>query len=244
VCVVGNKPERVADLLAEIEEAKRHGLTPAAAASLRGKLQYAEGQTFGRCGSAALAVLADKRALAKGPSGELRSALEWAASFLLHAPPRRIEARASGPLVLLFTDGSFEGGVARCGGFLVSVPRTCPSSSGSSCLTRSWRGGRPEARSTSSRRPNSYLSSSPGVRGRLASSRARGSCTTSTTRGYAKRSSRVAPGRSRQGASSLSVRLSSPCRAPMFGTGGSRLPAFRPMSPPGLGADLRGSPPP
>ena len=111
VASVSNKPGRVDEIEGVVNLALRSGLTPFEAASLRGRLQYAEGQTFGRCASGALATITDPVALLRKegkPSTELCRALSWLVSFLRRSPPRKVYCRpversAIGFNVFLFT---------------------------------------------------------------------------------------------------------------------------------------------
>ena len=118
---VANKPERVRDLLRDLAVAEREGLTRSAAATLRGRLSYAEGQVFGRCASAALSVLGDGAALARTVgtvTPELRRALRWLRDFLLDAAPRVVWAVFPCAAKLVFTDGACEGDLVTCGAVL------------------------------------------------------------------------------------------------------------------------------
>jgi hypothetical protein len=110
--LIKNKADRVTELLGAVASAKAHGLTFAEAASLRGRFQYAESQTFGRCASAALAVLGSRAALVRFhgcASEELLAALEWLASFVSNARPREVGAFYERAQCLVFTDGACEG---------------------------------------------------------------------------------------------------------------------------------------
>ena len=110
---VGNKKERVEKIVAEIEEILASGcIHSAQAASLRGKLMYAVGQTFGKCGGAAAKVLSHRASASGGSSGlneQLRWALTWWKLYLSSAPERKVSLRRDQRPVLIFTDGACEG---------------------------------------------------------------------------------------------------------------------------------------
>ena len=110
--VVRNKAERVAEDVAALTGALSRGtLSPAEARRLRGRLQYASAQVFGRCGAMALRALGE---FAESRGGPLplglrgRMALQWWAAHLARAPPRRIPLCASARPVVVFTDGAVE----------------------------------------------------------------------------------------------------------------------------------------
>ena len=143
--LIRNKEDRVTELLESVAVAKSRGLSFAKAASLRGRFQYAESQTFGRCASAALAVLGSRTALVRfqgGASFELTAALEWLAAFVQNARPREVRAFHEKPPCLVFTDGACEGDVVTCGGVIFTGDIASPCWFGlriSSKVVRSWR---------------------------------------------------------------------------------------------------------
>ena len=101
--VVRNKDSRVDKIL-------EGGSFPTAlASSLRGRLQYAESQTFGRavalhmesCHARSIGV--DSSTLL---SQELKNELLWAKEFVSYSPPRVLRAGMSGSRVIIFTDAS------------------------------------------------------------------------------------------------------------------------------------------
>ena len=116
---IRNKPERLGEVRGVVARALDKGLAPHEAASLRGGFQFAEGQLVHRCAGADFSALGDRAVLAR-PNGEatpeLRWALSWPVRFFESAPPRAVRARFEGPLVLVLTDGAYEGEGATCGG--------------------------------------------------------------------------------------------------------------------------------
>jgi len=110
--VVANKPERVQDDRATLARILASGRSsPTEARKLRGRLQYACSQTFGRSGAFAARLLRD---LASGSGGERRLnqdemiAIRWWHDYLEVAKPRRVHLSPSRPPVLLLTDGAVE----------------------------------------------------------------------------------------------------------------------------------------
>ena len=78
--------------------------------SLKGRLLYAAGQTYGRCTQLACQIL--HRLSGMGPlvkiNPELVHATSHALSLLLQSRPRVVEAWNNIPPVLIFTDGAAE----------------------------------------------------------------------------------------------------------------------------------------
>jgi hypothetical protein len=110
---ISNTSSRIHNIVAEIDhfiEVKR--MRPSEAASLRGRLVFAEAQHFGRCGSLLTRQLA-ARALGVGPSDhigpELESALLMLRWLVVAAPPRSVDPWNHDPPVVIFTDGAAEG---------------------------------------------------------------------------------------------------------------------------------------
>jgi hypothetical protein len=110
--LVGNKPARVEALLSQLASALESGeVSHTWLEEVRGKLQFAAGQVFGRAGVWALAELssAARGCRSRVPvSGGLLAALVWLRDVLLPAPPRNVPLRDLGPPVLIFTDGACE----------------------------------------------------------------------------------------------------------------------------------------
>ena len=131
-CLVGNKASRVTQLRALAANTLESGhLLPRDAASMRGRYQYAEGQTFGHAACSALFSLGVRSRQPGGQSDlteELRQAIGWLASHVINCPPRRVPMPDGSPPLIIFTDGAFEPGaegnmVATCGGVLVDGGR-------------------------------------------------------------------------------------------------------------------------
>eukprot|EP00435_Cladocopium_sp_Y103_P048195 s286_g14.t1 len=107
---VKNTEKRKADVCGQIADALRDRvLTAHAAASLKGRLGFAEGQLFGRSTRRLLNELGN-HALAPPRGNKLKEstlfALATVADRMIHAKPRMIEA-SSGDVFFLFTDASF-----------------------------------------------------------------------------------------------------------------------------------------
>eukprot|EP00435_Cladocopium_sp_Y103_P066125 s1579_g28.t1 len=121
---VQNTEKRKQDVCAQIAKALDEGvLTSQAAASLKGRLGFAEGQLFGR---ATRRLINELGAHASRPpkgnklSHQTRTALEAVADQMLSAPPRMVDANTD-EVFYIFTDASFcteqrEGGI---GGVLI-----------------------------------------------------------------------------------------------------------------------------
>ena len=113
---VQNKPTRVNALLVSLQEAlDNNQLSPPSAASLHGKLQFAEAQVFGRAAKPFLHTLS-ARAHASSSEGhgltkDLKEALESLRLILTSAKPRQISRSDLRAPVLIFTDGASEGDV-------------------------------------------------------------------------------------------------------------------------------------
>lgn len=106
-----NTPMRKADLISSLDKILEQGHLPRAEAlRLRGRLQFASGQLFGRTSKACLAVLtAHAYSQTTGKlSAAAISALRLHRDMLGGSIPRKISARASQTWIL-FTDASFEG---------------------------------------------------------------------------------------------------------------------------------------
>ena len=112
VVLVRNKQARVEQLVSQIEFIEAEGtLTSAAASSLRGRLQFAESQTFGRilglkmrsCNSRASGALAGNFL-----TGDMLQELKWAKAFVRNAVPRVLQAGMRFERLLIFTDAALE----------------------------------------------------------------------------------------------------------------------------------------
>ena len=106
-----NKPSRIEDLQNLVSEVCR-GETAAMSTleTLRGRMLYAAGHTFGRCTQLSIQLIS--RATRRGPrvlmTEELKVAIRRAMLQLVDAKPRRVEAWSGRPPVILFTDGACE----------------------------------------------------------------------------------------------------------------------------------------
>ena len=131
--VLRNKPSRVLQLQELTAAILAKGvLGPSDAASLRGKFQYAEGQSFGKAAAAALRVVssrAHQHSSEIGLSDDLRGAIRWLADHVLTCAPRRLPMPGHLHPAVVFSDGAFEpalGGApmqASCGAVLMIAGR-------------------------------------------------------------------------------------------------------------------------
>ncbi|CAE8741817.1 unnamed protein product, partial [Polarella glacialis] len=124
--VVTNTPERVVSLLKTLDQVLQSGtLRPGEAAELRGKLLYAEAQTFGRVARAAMHPIGLRSLQRHGHhliDSVLSDSLNWMQWHLRHAKPREIDCRCTRPPVIVLTDGaceSVDGMLATCGGIML-----------------------------------------------------------------------------------------------------------------------------
>ena len=112
VLVVKNTEDRIKEIRAEIKERLHTSqLSAAQASQLRGRLVFANSQTFGRMGAMAFHYLG-RRAHMIGASKkmdvELRWALEWWHTHMGTAKERRIQITNVRRPLYIFTDGSCE----------------------------------------------------------------------------------------------------------------------------------------
>lgn len=110
--VVRNKKPRVEQTCNDIDAILAEGHFPAAlASSLRGRLQFAESQTFGRAVSLHMKAC-HSRATGSLPgtfiSDDLLKELQWAKNFLVNDPPRLLRVANSKTCVVIFTDACLE----------------------------------------------------------------------------------------------------------------------------------------
>ena len=119
---VENTEERIVQISEEIEGIlSLRRLTSPVALSLRGKFNYAYGFFRGRPLAPALRQLslrAEQRGGSTSVQGRLAEALQELKFFLIHERPRILNLDRLQQSVVLFTDGSFENGIARCGAVL------------------------------------------------------------------------------------------------------------------------------
>eukprot|EP00438_Fugacium_kawagutii_P021790 Skav236018 [mRNA] locus=scaffold3189:230237:231088:- [translate_table: standard] len=117
--VVRNKPSRVGQIVDALKNILRSArLSAAEATALRGRLQFAESQTFGR--AVALHMKScQMRALNNLPGVEvtpaMREELEWAREFVENSFPRLLKTHVQDNRVLIFTDACLEDGDSRAG---------------------------------------------------------------------------------------------------------------------------------
>ena len=123
-----NKESRLEQLRLQVEDLKSHfGKTVSrnAIESVKGRLLYAAGHTFGRCTQLACQLL--HRLGGSGSSvavtPELVHATTEALELLISAKPRRIDRWTNEPPILVFTDGAVEksGGLVTHGALLIDV---------------------------------------------------------------------------------------------------------------------------
>eukprot|EP00435_Cladocopium_sp_Y103_P008138 s3431_g2.t1 len=110
---VSNKDSRLEQIKSQVQElrdAAGLSLPRSKLESLKGRLIYAAGHTYGRCTQLACQLL--HRFGGMGPSVQISNELVYATSealtLLLNAKPRIISAWDSSPPVLIFTDGAVE----------------------------------------------------------------------------------------------------------------------------------------
>ena len=109
--LIANKPSRVQELL-DFSESLEQGVKfgEAELQSLRGRLLYAAGNTFGRCTQTAVQVLG--RLARRGTStfldSEMVRCIQFATKTLASAMPRRISSWRDEWPVVMFTDGACE----------------------------------------------------------------------------------------------------------------------------------------
>ena len=109
---VANKESRVAQLLEVIENLLQSGaMTEAEAATLRGRLQFAESQTYGRAVSLHMREVG-QRSVGKKAGKHLTAGmvdeLNWAKEFLQNDTPRLLQAHTSERKLVIFTDAALE----------------------------------------------------------------------------------------------------------------------------------------
>ena len=111
IAVIGNTEKRKAEALKDIDSAlEANALDPRLSEKLRGRLQFASCQVFGRRPKAALKLLAAHGRQRKWEmSDSTRHALLQLRRFLLHGKPRPIRARKDS-FVHVYVDASFEPG--------------------------------------------------------------------------------------------------------------------------------------
>lgn len=112
IVVIRNKESRVAQIKHEISEIIRsRSFPPAVASSLRGRLQFAESQTFGRAINLFMRAC-NARATSSHPGNTLDdillAELKWAQNFIEDDRPRILKVDQSRVKVVVFTDACLE----------------------------------------------------------------------------------------------------------------------------------------
>ncbi len=120
---VTNKPERIESITQVMKGAELiQKMTSGDAASLRGKLGFAEAQCYGRIASRSMRRLGE---IASGARSGTQldqitlSALGWLMERLVNASPRPLLADANENVVLIFTVAAAEGDLHTSGGVLL-----------------------------------------------------------------------------------------------------------------------------
>ena len=143
--IVSNRLERVEQdrKTVDVILGEQRG-SPVQIRRLRGRLQYASGQTFGRCGAFAsrlLRTIADGRGPVRCLTQLEVLALQWWKEHLASAVPRIVSVRTRGRPVLVFTDGAVEDRVT-IGGVLsdpVSGVKECFGEEVPGSVLQAWR---------------------------------------------------------------------------------------------------------
>ena len=121
--IVANKPGRLDDLKAIrekwISEGFKAGMPEAL--SLRGKINYAEGQTHSRVSAplARLLSIWSGEAGARPVTRALKLLVDETITALTNAGPREVLVGCSAPPVLVFADGACEEGVVTIGAVVI-----------------------------------------------------------------------------------------------------------------------------
>ena len=122
---VENKPGRVDSIAEDLSEAVKQGhMSSGSAASLKGKLVFAEAQCFGRIASQSLRLVGEVASGARSGSPldkVVLDALRWLLERLATATPRPLIADRNLVTVLTFTDAASEGDLHTCGGVLIDL---------------------------------------------------------------------------------------------------------------------------
>ena len=110
---VKNKESRVEQIVQQIDDILCSNFLPmSVAASLRGRVQFAEAQTFGRVLAANIGDFGG-RVTGKLPGNRLtegmKNDLMWMRTFVLGAEPRVLRANMSDRRIVVFTDAALEG---------------------------------------------------------------------------------------------------------------------------------------
>ena len=143
-----NRQDRVEEIAEDIQGILASGiLKPAHAASLRGRLLFAQGQCFGRCGLASLRILgrwAGAGGLGRPSWRRVEAALRFWLAYFAAAAPRSLSCSDMNPVVI-FTDGACEGvdrDIVTIGGVIYDAATGGPECFGFQVpwdVVRSWR---------------------------------------------------------------------------------------------------------
>ena len=111
VVAVHNKPSRIADLQSLVQDiCQSKTVALSLLETLKGRLLYAAGHTFGRCSQLAIQLIS--RVARRGPlvvlDDELKDVISKALACLVDAKPRHVSAWSGRPPLLIFTDGACE----------------------------------------------------------------------------------------------------------------------------------------
>ena len=112
----GNKPERIASILAAAHVYKIRGrASKHEAAALHGKIQFAGTQIFGKAALPAMRILSRVSTGRAVDKAELLSALADLETYFRDAIPRLLTVASAQRPIIIFTDGSSEGEVHQWG---------------------------------------------------------------------------------------------------------------------------------
>lgn len=120
-----NKAERLSAIADEIDQVRKENhLSPPRAASLKGKLQYAESHVYGRIAInclRAISAVACRKVCGYPVSKVTMSALDWLMLRLRVAGPRPVLADKNLSTILVFTDAASEAESNTCGGIFIDA---------------------------------------------------------------------------------------------------------------------------
>ena len=111
--MVQNKNSRAEDLGRIRNQAKLEGrFPPSLAATVKGRMQYAEGQMFGRLAALRMPEIKARALAPVGNSAftqQIEGELTWGVNFIRESLPRMLIAHDPRPPLLIFTDAALEG---------------------------------------------------------------------------------------------------------------------------------------
>ena len=112
VIKVKNKVSRIEQIVADIDKHLAEGaLSEGEAAAMRGRLQFAESQTFGRAVGLRMKTVHARACgslSGKHISAQMQEELIWAKKFLLTSVPRTLRCWMSDRRLVIFTDAALE----------------------------------------------------------------------------------------------------------------------------------------